>query len=48
MTDNGQPVPEINFSVLHGALESIRRSTHEISIKSGKLFGDGTSRKGKE
>lgn len=45
---DGRPVPEIDFFMLHGALESIVRNAHEISIKSGKLCGHGCSRKRKE
>jgi len=40
-TYNGQPVPEIDFSMLHGALESVIRYAYKISVESGKLFGYG-------
>jgi hypothetical protein len=39
ITYDGQPVPEIDFSMLHSALESLARHAHEISVKSGKFCG---------
>ena len=41
ITYDGQPVPEIDFSMLHSALESLARHAYEISVKSGKFFGRG-------
>ncbi len=40
-TYNGQPVPEIDFSRLYGALESVIRYAYKISVESGKFFGYG-------